>query len=105
MVEFSQLICGFSDGYTDMNELDVAAEKTYRAIGRFIFAFSQLEYTIREYLAEEIRLKEEHFSAVVESYDAARLCKVSLKVFEKTLMEKQFPLIKDLINKFFELNV
>jgi hypothetical protein len=49
----------------------VAAEKTYRAIGRFIFEFSQAEYTIRHYLAQEIGLDEEHFSAVVESYDVA----------------------------------
>jgi len=34
-----------------------AAEKTYHAIGRFIFAFSQVEYTIRHYLREAIELK------------------------------------------------
>jgi hypothetical protein len=46
-----------------------STEKTYPAIGRFIFEFSQVEYAIRHYLAEEIRLDEEHFSAVVESKD------------------------------------
>ena len=49
------------------------AEKTYRAIGRFMFEFSQVEYTIRHHLAEEIGLKEKHFSAVVESYEVGAL--------------------------------
>lgn len=42
------------------------AEKTYRAVGRFMFEFSQVEYSIRHYLAEQIGLDEEHFVAVVE---------------------------------------
>jgi hypothetical protein len=50
-----------------------AAEQTYRAIGRFMFEFSQIEYMVRYYLAETIQLKEEYFSAVVESYDVAAL--------------------------------
>ena len=58
----------------------IASEKTYRAIGRFIFEFSQAEYTIREYLAQEVRLKDEYFSAVVESYDVAMLCTVATAV-------------------------
>ncbi len=58
-------------------------EKTYRAIGRFIFAFSQVEYTIRHYLAEEIGLKDEYFTPVVESYDVTVLCKVAKEVFGK----------------------
>ena len=55
----------------------VDAEKTYRAIGRFVFEFSQVEYTIRHYLASEIDLKEEYFTAVMESYDVALLCAVA----------------------------
>jgi hypothetical protein len=44
-----------------------ATQKTFRAIGRFIYEFSQVEYTIRVYLAEEIRLSDEHFHAVALS--------------------------------------
>ena len=61
---------------------DKTAEHTYRAIGRFIFQFSQAEYTIRHHLAQEIGLDEAHFSAVVESYDAVLLCNVAKAVFE-----------------------
>ena len=61
------------------------AERTYRAIGRFIFEFSQVEYTIRYYLADQIGLHEEHFSAIVESYDVALLITVAKQVFKKPL--------------------
>jgi hypothetical protein len=61
-----------------------AAEKTYRAIGRFVFEFSQAEYTIRHHLAEEIGLAEEHFVAVVMTYDVAMLCTVATEVFNKS---------------------
>ena len=41
-----------------MSEADRGAfEKTYRAIGRFIFEFSQVEYTLRYYLGQEIRTR------------------------------------------------
>ena len=81
-----------------------AAEKTYRAIGRFIFEFSQAEYAIRHYLAEEIRLDEEHFSAVVESYDVGLLCTVAKEVFDKTRVNTNATEIKELINNFRALN-
>ncbi|HEY8008695.1 MAG TPA: hypothetical protein VIE66_18325 [Methylocella sp.] len=82
-----------------------AAGKTYHAIGRFIFEFSQAEYTIRHYLAEEIRLDEAYFSAVIETYDVGLLCSVAKEVFDKTRANENAQKIKDLINKFHELNV
>jgi len=88
-----------------MSEVDhVAAEKTYRAIGRFIFEFSQAEYTIRHYLAQEIELAEEHFVAVIESYDVALLCTVANEVFGKSRANTNAAAIKELINNFRELN-
>jgi hypothetical protein len=81
-----------------------AAEKTYRAIGRFIFEFSQAEYTIRHYLAEEIGLAEEHFVAVVESYPVALLCTVAKEVFGKSRADANGAEIKDLIGEFLDLN-
>ena len=80
------------------------AEKTYRAIGRFIFEFSQVEYTIRHYLAEEIGLKEEHFTPVVESYDAAMLCTVAKEVFAKRRPVEFAARIKKGIDHFLRLN-
>jgi hypothetical protein len=88
-----------------MSELDqTSPEKTYRAIGRFIFEFSQVEYTIRHYLAEEIGLDEQHFSAVVESYDVGLLCAVAIEVFKKSRAEQNVAHIKELINNFRDLN-
>ena len=86
-----------------MSETALAAEKTYRAISRFIFEFSQVEYTIRHYLAEEIGLKEEYFTSMVESYDAAMLCNVAKKVFAKR-RPGEFVSIKERINRFLEFN-
>jgi hypothetical protein len=80
-----------------------SAEQTYRAIGRFVFEFSQVEYTIRHYLAEEIGLDEEHFSAIVESYDAGLLCTVAIEVFRKSRAQNNAVRIENLINDFREL--
>jgi hypothetical protein len=82
-----------------------ATEKTYRAIGRFIFEFSQAEYAIRYYLGEELDLDEKHFSAVVESYDVGLLCTVTKEVFSNTRGAKDAATIKDLVNRFFDLNI
>ena len=80
-----------------------AAEKTYRAIGRFIFEFSQAEYTIRYHLGEELGLASEHFNAVVGSYDVAMLCTVAKEVFGKSRANMNADAIKDLINNFLDL--
>jgi hypothetical protein len=79
-------------------------EKTFRAIGRFIFEFSQVEYTIRYYLAEEIGLKEEHFTPVVESYDTAMLCNVAKEVFAKRRPGQFFARVEECIKCFQKLN-
>ena len=86
-----------------MPEGQIAAEKTYRAIGQFMFEFSQAEYAIRHYLAEEIGLADEHFTAVV-SYDVAPLCAVAKKVFGNSRKGRNASEIVDLIGKFLKLN-
>ncbi len=88
-----------------MSETQVAAERIYRAIGRFIFEFSQAEYTIRHCLAEEIGLADEHFVAVVQSYDVALLCTVAKEVFDKSRASGNAVAINGLIGKFYDLNV
>jgi len=82
------------------SEWEMLSDKTYRAIGRFIFEFSQAEYAIRHYLAEEIKLDERHFSSIVESYDVGVLCTVAKQVFSRTRDEKNAARIELLINKF-----
>jgi hypothetical protein len=81
------------------------AEKTYRAIGRFMFEFSQAEYTIRHYLAEEIGLGEEHFAPVIESYDTGVLCTVAIEVFLKSRGPEEGKRIRELINGFRNLSL
>jgi hypothetical protein len=59
----------------------VTREKTYRAIGHFMFQFSQTEFTIRGYLAHAIGLSDVHFDAVTSAFDVAGLCKITQRVF------------------------
>lgn len=50
---------------------------THEAIGAFIFAFSQLEFTIRVRLGRVLNLKEGMLDIVTGPYDFAMLCVVS----------------------------
>ncbi len=90
---------------TDEALADAMAERTYRAIGRFIFEFSQAEWRIRTVLASEIGLKDEFFSIVIESYDVAMLCNVAKAVFAKSRSQTNAAKIIALINDFFDLNL
>jgi hypothetical protein len=58
-------------------------DRWFSAIGRFIFEFSQLEYTLKHYIAEAIGLKEQHFNSIM-SHDFARLCGVAQTVLLQT---------------------
>jgi hypothetical protein len=49
-------------------------DRWYSAIGRFISEFSQLEYTLKYYIAEAIGLSEQHFNAIASQFDFAKLC-------------------------------
>jgi hypothetical protein len=79
-----------------------ATEKTYLAIGRFMFEFSQMEYTIRELLGKEIGLEEKYFSAVIESYDVALLIRIAKDVFKKSRGDDAATLCK-LLNDFHDM--
>jgi hypothetical protein len=78
-------------------------EKTYRAIRRFVYEFSQTEYTIRYYLAEELDLKDAFFAPVLQSYDVALLCNVAKQIIKISSPEKAAE-IENLINQFLKLN-
>jgi hypothetical protein len=85
-------------------EWEILSDKTYRAIGRYIFEFSQAEYTIRHFLAHEIKLDERHFIPIVESYDVALLCTVAKQVFSSTRNGENAARIETLINKFSKMS-
>jgi hypothetical protein len=86
------------------SEWEIVSDNTYRAIGRFIFEFSQVDYTIRHYLAEEIKLDEKYFTPVIESYDVGILCTVARQVFSNSRDKKSAARIETLINIFFKMS-
>jgi hypothetical protein len=56
-------------------------QRLYHSIGRFIFAFSQLEFLIRHSLGEALKLDNNIFYAVTASYDFATLCRVMRNIY------------------------
>lgn len=65
-------------------------------IGRFIFEFSQLEFSIRAVLVSRLGLKEEYFNIVTGPYDFAKLCNVTR---EASIVK--YPGRKEELNKLF----
>jgi hypothetical protein len=61
--------------------MDATAESTYRAIGRFIYEFSQLEYSIRFWVAELTGIPPGRFDLIM-THDFALLLTIAMKVFE-----------------------
>jgi len=60
-------------------------DSLYRAIGRFMFAFSQLEFIIRHLLGEALGLIDRRFEIVTSTYDFAKLCSVTEALYIETL--------------------
>jgi hypothetical protein len=78
-------------------------EATYRAIGRFMFEFSQLEYALRYYTGAVAGLKEDDFTAVM-SHDVAHLCTVATQVLGQRCDEKQRQELSTIIKEVRRLN-
>ena len=72
-------------------------------LGRFLFEFSQLEFTIRFVLANRLGLSEAHFDIVTSPYDFNTLCNVTCKVSCIKYPEEKKELAK-LFNACRELN-
>jgi hypothetical protein len=78
-------------------------DRFFSAIGRFIFEFSQLEYSFKFYIAEEINLKDEHFNAVM-THDFALLCTIAEEVLVPSTSKPASSKLKKLISKCRSLN-
>jgi len=52
----------------------IEQDRVYREIGRFIFEFSQLEYTLRHHVADMARIDDQYFDIVTSAFDFAKLC-------------------------------
>jgi hypothetical protein len=72
--------------------------RDFIAIGKFIVKFSQMEFFIRSFLSDCLRIKGEHrFNAVVGPYDFAMLCTVTT-----TICQLDFPERKTEIENVFK---
>src|ERR1700691_3577649 len=90
----------------DMDAVRESAEKRgiqLLGIGRFIFEFSQLEFSIRAVLVTRLGLKEEYFNIVTGPYDFAKLCNVTREASIVKYPERKEELDK-LFNACLKLN-
>ena len=78
-------------------------DRFYCAIGRFIFEFSQLEYSIRHYVANAISLREQYFNSIM-THDFALLCNIARSVFSQQLSAAQAQNLKKLLSNCLSLN-
>ena len=75
----------------------------HEEIWSFIFPFSQLVFTIRDFLGSVLSIPEQHFDAITGAYDFATLCNVSKSVFTKEYPSKAEQ-YKKIFNGCLELN-
>src|SRR3984893_6770893 len=80
------------------------SEEFFRAIGEFIFRFSQLEYLIKSTLASYLKLRDDQFDVVVGPYDFAMLCTVAEKTIKLDFDEEFHPALKSFFNRCRKLN-
>jgi len=73
------------------------ATRDFTSIGKFIVTFSQIELIIRILLSKTFKIKEEHFNAVIGSYDFSMLCRVTATIFKR-----EFPERKAEVDKVFK---
>src|ERR1700730_18485686 len=76
----------------------------YQEIGRFIFEFSQLEYTIRHHVGEKAGMNDEVADMVTANLDFARLCSTRLVRSAKEEEGKPEPALEKMINECRQIN-
>lgn len=82
----------------------VEMDRIYREIGRFIFEFSQLEYTLRHWVAEWADVKEEYFNIVTSGFDFAKLCDALRALSTKANAGVPDPEIERLVSDCMKMN-
>lgn len=87
-----------------MEELDRREEALYRAIGYFIYWFSQLEFTVKARLANALDLDEGMFDIIIGPYDFAMLCTVTRQTLMRTAPETAKKRIKSFFDNCHKLN-
>ncbi|MEY9423399.1 hypothetical protein ABIF69_009841 [Bradyrhizobium japonicum] len=102
-------VSGLPQGPVEVSSMKEAfdimqSEEFYRAIGEFIFRFSQLEYLIKSALASYLKLRDDQFDAIVGPYDFAMLCTVAEKTIKLDFDPEHHPALKSFFNKCRKLN-
>ena len=80
-----------------------ANSRMFEAIGRFVFQFSQLEFTIKTFLSFQIGIAEEHFDVVTAPYDFYILTVVTQQISSMRFPDQKKD-IEDMFNRCRELN-
>jgi hypothetical protein len=75
-----------------------------RKIGRFIFEFSQLEYTIRHHVGDKAGMGDQVADMVTANIDFARLCSTMLALSAQEADGRPEPTIEKLINECRQIN-
>jgi hypothetical protein len=65
------------------------ATRDFTSIGKFIVTFSQIELILRVLLSKILKIKEEHFHAVIGPYDFSMLCTVTATIFQQEFPERK----------------
>ncbi|RXG93244.1 hypothetical protein [Bradyrhizobium vignae] len=86
-----------------VNREDVDDEM-FKAIGQFIYSFSQLELAIRLRLNDALKLTDELFEVIIGPYDFATLCNVTKEVLLRTRTDLDAEKIKKVFNRCHTLN-
>jgi hypothetical protein len=82
-----------------LNELPpTPGDRFYTAIGRFLAEYSQLELSLKRYVAKAINLPDENFE-VIMSHDFAMTCTIALKVLSRGKDKNQVSKLEDLIKR------
>jgi hypothetical protein len=82
----------------------IQSEEFFRAIGEFMFRFSQLEYLIKSTLASYLKLRDDQFDVVVGPYDFAILCTVAEKTIKLDFDAEYHQALKSFFNRCRKLN-
>lgn len=80
------------------------SEDYFRAIGEFIFRFSQLEYQLKLTLAAYLKLRDDQYDVVVGPYDFAMLLTVAEKTIKLDFDTQYHPALKSFFNRCRKLN-
>ena len=78
-------------------------EPTYLAIGRFVFEFSQLEYTLKHHIAEAADLNERFIDPIM-THDFALLCTAAKQILGEAMDDERKEQLNKIIGECYSLN-